>query len=90
MKATAQKRANSIKTEAAAKLEKMIKDLPPDLQQEVIDFAQHLAARRKKSRKRKLRMDWAGALKEYRDQFTSLELQKKALEWRIEHAARRH
>ena len=38
----------------------------------------------KKERKRgkKLRMTWAGALKEYRDQFTSLELQKKALEWR--------
>jgi hypothetical protein len=26
-------------------------------------------------------MDWAGGLREYRDQFTSLQLQKKALEW---------
>jgi hypothetical protein len=26
-------------------------------------------------------MDWAGALSEYRDRFTSLELQKEALEW---------
>jgi len=29
-----------------------------------------------------LRQDWAGALKEYRDQYTALDLQKKALEWR--------
>ncbi len=29
-----------------------------------------------------LRQDWAGALKDLRDQYTSLELQKKALEWR--------
>jgi hypothetical protein len=38
----------------------------------------------KKARKRgkKLRQDWAGALKGYRDQYTSLELQEKALEWR--------
>ena len=38
-------------------------------------------SRRKKSI-RKLRQNWAGALREYREQYTSLELQKKALEWR--------
>lgn len=38
-------------------------------------------AKRKKGRK-KLRQDWAGALREYKNQYTSLELQKKALEWR--------
>ena len=38
-------------------------------------------SRRKKS-KRKLRQNWAGALREYREQYTSLELQEKALEWR--------
>ena len=38
-------------------------------------------SRRKKS-KRKLQQNWAGALREYREQYTSLELQKKALEWR--------
>ena len=31
---------------------------------------------------RELRQDWAGALKDYKDKYTSLELQKKALEWR--------
>ena len=28
----------------------------------------------------RLRLDWAGALSEFREQFTSLDLQKKALE----------
>jgi hypothetical protein len=29
-----------------------------------------------------LRQDWAGALRDYRAQYTSLELEQKALEWR--------
>lgn len=32
-------------------------------------------------KQKKLRMDWAGGLREFRDKYTSLELQKKALEW---------
>jgi hypothetical protein len=31
---------------------------------------------------KKLRQDWAGALRDFRDQYTSLELQKKSLDWR--------
>ena len=31
---------------------------------------------------KKLRQDWAGALGDYRGQYSALELQKKALEWR--------
>jgi len=60
----------------------LIKQLPPDLQQEVEDFVEFLTNKRARKTGRKLRQDWAGALKEYRDQYTSLELQKKALEWR--------
>lgn len=59
-----------------------MKQLPPELQQEVVDLAQFLVQKRISKRGRKLRQDWAGALSEYRDQYTSLELQKKALEWR--------
>ena len=32
--------------------------------------------------KKKPKFDWAGGLKELRAQYTSVELQKKALEWR--------
>lgn len=63
-------------------LEEMIKELPPELQREVKDFVQFLLERRARKPGRKLRQDWAGALRDYRDQYTSLELQKKALEWR--------
>ncbi|MBS3948444.1 MAG: DUF2281 domain-containing protein [Dethiobacter sp.] len=52
-----------------------------DLQQEVIDFAEFLLEKKMRKRQKKLRLTWAGGLQEYRDQFTSLELQKKALEW---------
>ncbi|MCD6289810.1 MAG: DUF2281 domain-containing protein [Anaerolineae bacterium] len=64
------------------RIEEMFQELPHDLQQEVIDFMEFLIQKRALKRGRKLRQDWAGALRDYRDQYTSLELQKKALEWR--------
>ena len=63
-------------------LDEMVKELPPRLQQEVKDFAQFLIERRVRPKRDRLTMAWAGGLREFRDQFTSLELQKKALEWR--------
>ncbi|MGO9313246.1 MAG: DUF2281 domain-containing protein [Syntrophobacteraceae bacterium] len=63
-------------------LKELIKELPPDLHGEVRDFVEFLLERRGRKNGRMLRQDWAGALRDYRDQYTSLELQKKALEWR--------
>ena len=57
------------------------KELPEELQTEVRDFARFLNATRARPKQKYLRQTWAGALREYRDQYTSLELQKKALEW---------
>ena len=65
-----------------ATLKELIERLPPELQQEVRDFVEFLLAKRSRKRGRRLRQDWAGALKEYRDRYTALELQQKALEWR--------
>ena len=62
-------------------LEELIKELPPELRQEVHDFASFLLERKGQPKQKKLRMTWAGGLREFRDQFTSLELQKKSLEW---------
>ncbi len=62
-------------------IEQRIKELPIELRHEVEDFVEFLIQRRSKPAK-KLRQDWAGALKDYRHRYTSLELQKKALEWR--------
>jgi len=58
--------------------------LPTDLQNEVIDFIDFLLIKhgQKIHRKKQLKFDLIGGLKEYRDQYTSVELQKKASEWR--------
>ena len=63
-------------------LEEKIKSLPPELRKEVEDFVGNLLDRFNHRANVKLRQDWAGALKEYRGKYTSVELQKKALEWR--------
>ena len=64
-------------------LEEKIEKLPPELQDEVIVFIEQLIEKKRSKKKgRKLRQDWAGALAKYRDKYTSIELQKKALEWR--------
>jgi hypothetical protein len=69
-------------TEETQSLEEVIRQLPPALQQEVLDFAQYLLDKRTlKPLRKKLSLTWAGGLKEYRDQYTSLELQKKSLDW---------
>ena len=61
---------------------KIIKELPQELQKEVEDFVNFLKEKKVRKQNKKLRQDWAGALRDYRDKYTSLELQKKALEWR--------
>ena len=63
------------------RIEEMMKQLPPELQQEVADFAQFLLDTKVHRKQKRLRLTWAGGLSEFRDQFTSLELQKKSLEW---------
>jgi hypothetical protein len=62
-------------------LEQLLIELPPELQQEVRDFAEFLLQTRVRAGRRRLRLSWAGGLSEFRGQFTSLDLQKKALEW---------
>ncbi len=63
------------------KVEEMIKELPPELQQEVEDFVQFLLEKRVRKPKSPLKLDWRGALRDLRDQYTSVELQHKILEW---------
>ena len=63
-------------------LTELVNELPPDIQAEVADFAEFLLEKRRKKGQRNLRQDWAGALRDYGKHYTSLELQKKALEWR--------
>ena len=69
--------------ERARSLEELVKELSPDRQEEVRDFVLFLLEKQGKKLGRKLRQDWAGTLKDYRDQYTALELQQKASEWRM-------
>ncbi|MFW6104985.1 MAG: DUF2281 domain-containing protein [Chloroflexota bacterium] len=63
-------------------LRELVEQLPPDLQEEARAFVEFLLEKRAERKGVKLRQDWAGALRDYRDQYTSLELQKRASEWR--------
>ena len=67
---------------AARPLQELVQDLPSDMRAEVRDFVEFLLAKRGLRAKRTLRQDWAGALRNYRQQYTSLELQRQALTWR--------
>ena len=63
------------------RIEERMKELPPELQQEVEDFVQFLIEKRTRKSKGPLKLDWRGALRDLRDQYTSVELQHKVLEW---------
>ncbi|MBI5481287.1 MAG: DUF2281 domain-containing protein [Deltaproteobacteria bacterium] len=63
------------------RVEDMIRELPGELQDEVRDFVQFLLDRRVRRKQAKLRLSWAGGLTEFREQYTALELQKRALGW---------
>jgi hypothetical protein len=62
-------------------LEDMVRDLPLELQEEVRDFIEFLLEKRVRKPQAKLRLEWRGALRELRGQYTSVELQHKAREW---------
>lgn len=67
---------------AARTLSELVEELPPDVQQEVRDFVEFLISKHGRTPGKKLRQDWAGALQGYRGEYSALDLQKKALEWR--------
>jgi hypothetical protein len=64
-------------------LKELIDQLPPDLQQETKKFVEFLIEKGKKKPRGKPTFEWAGALKDYREQYTSVELQHKITQWRI-------
>jgi hypothetical protein len=69
---------NSLKT-----IEKKIYQLTPDLVTKLDDYIDYLLSRKKVNKSSKLlKQDWAGGLKDYKNNYTSIELQKLALVWR--------
>ena len=66
----------------ATTLERKIEMLPPELQSEVMDFVDFLNTKKTKKKTKTPKLDWMGGLKEYREQYTSVELEDKASNWR--------
>ncbi len=64
---------------------KKISFFPESLKKEVLDFINFLEKKyikKKKDYPKSLTFNWAGDLKEYKNKFSSIALQKKAIEWR--------
>ena len=68
-----------------ASIEKKIKELPPELQQEVADFVDFLIMRKEGSgdtKKDSFNFKWARGLSELKENYTSVDLQHKSMDWR--------
>ena len=66
-----------------------VQQLSPEKQTVALEFIDFLLQKQAPSsppERPGMKLDWAGGLKELRDQYTSVELQKKANEWREEDA----
>ena len=70
--------------EYAKPINEMIDELPPERQAEVRDFVEFLLAKQRLRQRRKPQFDWAGALKEMRDEYTSVDLQHEITRLRSE------
>ncbi|HRX05297.1 MAG TPA: DUF2281 domain-containing protein [Anaerolineae bacterium] len=66
----------------ARPLTELVRDLPFSVEQEVRDFVEFLLTKHERQPGKKLRQDWAGALEHYRQEYTSVQLQEQALDWR--------
>lgn len=66
----------------AKPLPELVEELRPDDKKLVRELVEFLLLRSRQRGGKHLRQDWAGALRAYRDQYTSLELEREAMSWR--------
>jgi len=66
---------------ALKNIEDKISQLSPDMLDELNQYLDYLIHKKSIQKQGKLKLDWAGGLKDIK--LTALELQKKALEWRL-------
>jgi len=61
----------------------MLDKLPIDLKKEVLDYMEFLIQKyQKKPKNSKFKFDWEGGLSDLKKEYTSVQLQHKAMEWR--------
>lgn len=65
-------------------IETKVQRLPENLRKEVLDYIEFLLEKHqgKEIKKKRFTFDWEGGLSSIKDEFTSVELQHKASEWR--------
>ncbi len=68
-------------------LDEKIRALPPEMQEELENFVDYLLEKRQRQSKQSFKLRWRGAMRDLRDT-TSVELQHKATEWRIDDVSR--
>jgi hypothetical protein len=64
-------------------LEEVVRQLPPEYQAELYDFAEFLLERSRRKPSGRPGFGWAGALKDLRAKYSSVELQHEASNWRV-------
>lgn len=65
-------------------IDEMVNELAPGQQAEVRDFVEFLLARQRSNPRGTPRFDWAGALKDMRDEYTAVDLQHQIARLRSE------
>jgi len=68
-------------TTKAKTLGELVREVPPESNEELRRYVEFLIARPRRQRGEP-RFDWAGALKDMRDRYTSVELQHEISRWR--------
>jgi hypothetical protein len=71
-------------SEPVRPLDELMRDLPVEHHNEVRAFVEFLLAQRKPHPRRPPKFLWAGALKDLRDRYTSVDLQHQIAKWRVE------
>lgn len=67
-----------MKSKMESEIVEKFNQLHPNHQEEAIQFIDSLLTKQHPLPRKKMKFDWAGGLREFRDQYTALELQKEA------------
>jgi hypothetical protein len=62
-------------------VEPVLKKMPPDVQRRVLKYIEALSARALRKRHGTMKFSWAGACADMNKEYTSVQLQKKILDW---------
>ena len=62
-------------------LKSLIEHVPPELEPEVKDFVEFLLSKRRKKKTERMQLHWRGVLRDLGEDYTSVELQHKSLQW---------